>query len=319
MKKSIQEIITERFTKALDEGTIPWRKPWNTCNILNQSLFNMGKAYRGINQLLTWTMAYESPYWGTYKQYSEVGANVKAGERALPIVFFKFLESKTKVDSKGRPVKIPLMRYFSVFNVSQVENLKIDQAKLFPTRTNEFNPIERAEEIVKHNPKACPIEYGHQRACFFPSHDKIQMPSKESFKSPEEYYATLFHELIHSTGHESRLDRKSTNKDEFNEYDHRYSFEELVAEIGSAFLCAEIGISQAVLENQAAYIQNWSKVLKKDAGMVIKAAQQAQKAVDFILNKNATEYMAEVLDNGESQANTTPTEDNKEGELKQAA
>jgi antirestriction protein ArdC len=278
----VYEVVTDRIIDQLNKGVVPWRKPWNTNSGLGQckNLCSL-KPYRGINAFMTALSGYNSPYWLTYNQAKELGANVRAGEKGIPITYFMKLEIE---DMKtGEDKEIPLMRYYTVFNVEQIDNLKLKPEFLFPgVKTNEFTPIESCEKIVELMPQKPRIEHDKSQAYYVPSLDYINMPKKELFTSPEEYYSTLFHELTHSTGHESRLKRRDADKvAAFGTA--VYSKEELVAEMGSAFLCAKAGIENSTVNNSAAYIASWLKVLKSDSKLLISAASQAQKSSDFIL------------------------------------
>jgi antirestriction protein ArdC len=194
------------------------------------------------------------------------------------VVFWKQYETTDK--ASGEPVKIPVLRYYNVFNAEQVEGIEIpDAAKFEPI---EFKPIEAAEQIASNYAGGPGVQHdGGQRACYRPTTDAVHMPERTRFASVEEYYSTLFHELSHSTGHSSRLDRKlNTNPMPFGSPD--YGKEELVAEMSAAFLCSHAGIQPTVIVNQAAYLAGWLKQLKSDKKLVISAASQAQRAADWI-------------------------------------
>lgn len=279
-KPSSYQRVTDLIIEKLESGTVPWQKPWTAPNLKPKSLATL-KPYRGINVLLTGMQGYSSPYWLTYRQANELGGNIRKGEKATPITFFKILE-KDKGEGQA-PDKIPLLRIYPVFNVEQCENLKLSEHLIKPEPfSREFKPIDAAEKIAA-GYKTCPkVLTNGGRACYNPFQDVIGMPKKESFHGDEEYYSTLFHEMAHSTGHKDRLNRESLNKIAgFGT--HEYSKEELVAEMCSAFLCAQSGISAPVIENQAAYIKSWLKVLKNDSKFVIQAAAQAERASDYIL------------------------------------
>lgn len=274
MNNEVYIIITERIVSMLNEGVCPWRRPWNRMNAFPAN-FTTRKTYHGFNFFLLSTIGHEVPFYLTYRQATELGGNVRQGEKGLPITYWKLLKSE-ELDSRGEPKKIPLLRYYTVFNASQIEGVE------FPTvqsRTGtEFNPITQAESVVAgfNGPK---IVHGYAQASFCPSTDTIQMPNPGSFNSPQAYYATLFHELGHSTGHASRLSRKLSGS--FASED--YSKEELVAEMTSAFLCAHTGIDNSTIPQQASYLAGWLKALKSDPKLVICAAAQAQKAANLIL------------------------------------
>jgi len=234
-----------------------------------------GREYRGINVLLLGMAPYESPYWITYKQAMDRGGHVKKGERGRLVVLWRWLKDKATGD------EVPVLRYYTVFNAAeQCEGIEVPAT---PART--FTPIEGAERIVSGLPEgAARIQHGISAACYVPDLDEVRMPSREAFHTEEDYYATLFHELTHSTGHESRLKRKGVvERARFASHD--YSEEELVAEMGASFLGHDAGILPATIDNAAAYLRSWVKVLKGDARLVVRAAGAAQKAADWLLNR----------------------------------
>ncbi len=269
---SVYEIVTEQVVRALEAGECPWRKPWNGGHRAPMNI--TGREYRGVNVFLLGLAGYESPYWLTYRQASERGGYVKKGEKGRPVVLWRWLEDEKTGD------EFPILRYYTVFNVSQCEGIKAPES---PARA--FSPIEAAERIVSGLPAThAPIRHGIAAASYAPLTDEVRMPSREAFRTDEEYYGTLFHELTHSTGHESRLGRRGIT-DRVRFASHEYSEEELVAEMGSAFLCHVAGILPATLENSAAYLRSWVRVLKGDSRLVIRAAQAAQKAADWLLDR----------------------------------
>ena len=276
----VYEIITDRIMKKLEDGTVPWRMPWNANAGLPKNLVSR-KEYRGINVFLTGSQGYESPYWLTFKQARELGGYVKEGAKGTPIVY---CEHYTKEVVKGDEVEereISFLRYYTVFNVAQVDGIETP-----PSNVTErpFNPINECEKIVADMPHPPELKVGvGGRAFYRSSEDAVYMPRAELFVSDEEYYSTLFHELVHATAHETRLNRRpSTERRSFG--DEAYSKEELVAEMGASFLCATAGIEDATLDNSAAYIQGWLEALRDDKKLVILAAAAAQKASDYILN-----------------------------------
>jgi antirestriction protein ArdC len=278
---NVYEIVTERILAALDNGVVPWRLPWRVSGSSGfpKNLVS-GKEYRGINILLLGSQGYASPYWLTYKQAVARGGTVRKGEKSTPVVFWKVYDKNT-VGKNGRLEKGFILRYYNVFNVSQCDNVDVpapSSEKVKPT----FSPIEMCEKIVLAYKTLPKIEHVGGRACYIPSFDKVCMPERESFEGREEYYSTLFHELVHSTGHESRLNRDGImNPVRFGS--HEYSFEELVAECGAAFLCAHAGILDHTLDNSAAYIDTWRKKLNKEPKWIVEASGKAAKAADYIM------------------------------------
>ena len=291
MKNKVYQIITDRIIGLLEQGTVPWQKPWSGNDQMPINLSSK-KQYRGINVFLLAAMGYESPYWLTFLQAKKLGGTITKGEKACPVVFWKWLDPKDKQDGKGleHDRRIPMLRYYSVFNVAQCEGID-DKVPLLELPEHDFNPIEDAEQIVSNMPNKPELTHKQARAFYRPSQDLVNMPRPQLFESDEEYYSTLFHELVHSTGHASRLNR--FEKDQAVAFgSHTYSKEELVAEMGSAFLCNTCGIAERTLINSAAYIAGWLKRLKDDTTFVVRAAAQAQKAVDYIHNN--TEQESEV-------------------------
>ena len=274
------EVITDRILAALDEGTIPWRKPWK-CGGAPRNLVT-GKPYRGLNVFLTIMQGYASPYWLTFKQAQEKGGQVKKGEKGTPIIYWNWQKRQVEdQDGDLEEKQVPFMRYYTVFNLAQIDGIAIPQ-----DQSNTFAPIVSCEDVITNMPQAPVIESGWARASYNPVADIVRMPPRSAFKSEAGYYSTLFHELTHSTGHASRLDRKTiTEMAAFGSED--YSKEELIAELGAAFLCGHAGIEQEIIENSAAYIAAWRARLSEDKRLIISAAAQAQKAADFILGHQA--------------------------------
>lgn len=206
------------------------------------------------------------------------------GAKGYPVVFWKF-DRDEKIEENGE-IKLkkstPILRSYTVFSVADIEGLP-DGMIPEPPEQKEIGSIESAEAVVKEMPKRPKINHGGARAFYRPGDDSVTMPPKGSFEKAEEYYSTLFHELVHSTGHEARLNRKSITAHSFFG-DGDYSREELVAEMGATFLCGYCGIEAATIDNAAAYIDAWIKTLKADNRAVVVAAGQAHKAADFILN-----------------------------------
>jgi antirestriction protein ArdC len=279
-KKDVYSIITERIVSQLEAGTVPWRKPWKAQNGGNPANFGSRKVYRGINWFLLSFSPYSCPFWLTYKQAAELKGNVRKGEKGTPVVFWNWVDSKTEKDATGKPKKIPFLKYYTVFNVEQCEGIEWKPETI---EGADFNPISEAESIVRAMPRAPALAHGGDRAYYRPSTDSVQMPKAETFDTAGNYYSTLFHELAHSTGHASRLNRKGVA--ELAAFGgETYAKEELVAEMGAAFLCAVSGIDNT-LPASASYIQGWLKQLKEDAKLVVHAAAQGQRAADFILGK----------------------------------
>lgn len=293
----VGQIITARVMEMLEKGVVPWRKPWvgglagQPKNLLSQ------KEYRGINTMLLSCAGYKSPYWLTYKQAKEIGGYVKAGEKGMPIIKALFVDgenkSNDKTDSDGSKTDTVFkgMRVYTVFNASQCElpaklrtmlNDKEDAVR-------EVDPIPAAEKIAADMPNKPRI--GHleatqrYQAYYSPSQDMVQIPALNAFTKREEYYSTLFHELGHSTKHPSRLNRRESFGKSGTFGDTNYSKEELIAEMTATFCCGLAGIVDETIENSAAYIGSWLSHLENDKSLVLMAAREAQRAVDYILGK----------------------------------
>ena len=276
-KKNPYDMITDQIIAKLEEGEIPWNKPWVSAGA-SRNLVSK-KAYRGINILLLSMTGFDSPYWMTFKQAKSLGGSVRKGAKGTTIVFWKILKRE---DEDGKEQTIPFLRTYNVFNLEQCQDIdesKIPQANKEPL---DFNPIEACENIVKQWFSCPEIRHGGNGASYRPSLDYITMPNKENFKSETGYYASLFHEMVHSTGHESRLNRPELMRVvSFGSED--YSKEELVAEMGASFLCGAAGIQKETIGNATAYIQSWLSKLKDDNKLIVHASGQAQRAVDSIL------------------------------------
>jgi antirestriction protein ArdC len=279
---------TNKIIAALKAGTVPWHKTWksNGSSDLPTSL-STGRPYRGVNVFTLWltgvAAGYTSNLWGTYKQISERGGQVRKGEKSTEIVFWKIIE---KTDGEGKVKKIPLLRLFHVFNIEQADWTEGAKLPQVAEPVEGADPIEAAEALVAeylaHGPS---LSQGGDKAFYRPATDHVQMPQFADFVSAEAWYSTLYHELTHSTGHDSRLKREGIAQGTFGAFgDKIYSNEELVAELGAAILCAIAGIEQAAtLDNSASYLAHWVKALEGDSNLIIKAASAAQKAVDRIV------------------------------------
>ena len=283
---NVYEIVNKRIIELLEqEQVVPWRKPWlqteGPRNLISK------KQYRGINQFLLNCSPYTSSHWVTYNQAKQKGGSVRKGEKATVVVFWKWLNTvkDDEPNKEKRLTQVPFLRYYNVFNLDQVDG--IDPPKEEQT-TSPFTPIEHAEQIIQNMQSKPSIDYGGDRACYSPVLDHVKLPNREAFKSSEEFYSTAFHELSHATGHASRLGRKGIlDPSYFGSHD--YSQEELVAEFGASMLCGVSGIEQSTIENSAAYIQGWLKVLKNDKKLLVLAAAQGQRSADYILGKEREE------------------------------
>lgn len=281
MKNEVYERITDRITALLTQGTVPWRKPWKARTAWPRNFVSQ-KRYRGINVFLLLAMSYESPLWLTFRQATQLGGSVRKGEKSCPVVFWKQLKIEDK--ESGETERIPLLRYYHVFNVAQCDGLKVLNALMEPIGNDSSKP----EEIVANMPQPPALKHGMIRAYYSPGDDYVGLPARERFDTEESYFAVLFHELVHSTGHEKRL-KRSTLTESAGFGTNPYCKEELIAEMGAAFLCGQAEIAEQTMENSAAYIQGWLAQLKNDKTLMVQAAAQAQKAADFILNRTFAE------------------------------
>jgi len=287
MKRDLYETITARILDSLDRGTVPWRMPWRRAAGESFPLsISTGKPYRGINsfllQLAALERGFESNRWVTFNQAKSLGAQVRKGAKGELVVFWKKWEVKDP-DAPGGKKQVPVLRYYHVFNAGEVDGLPARYLPP-PVELTPHETIAAAEAIVTGMPQRPEIFHSGARAYYRPALDTVTMPERPRFTSSEEYYSTLFHELAHATGHETRLNRHAPkNEVGFIGDGGEYGREELVAEMTSAFLAAEAGISPAVIENQAAYLDGWRRKLRADTKAVVVAAGQAQRAADFIL------------------------------------
>lgn len=282
MTTKVYDIVTQRITDEMAKGNIPWVKPWNTAGIYACNY--QGRQYQGMNFFLMNLISFPIPIFLTFKQVTKLGGKVKKGASSYPVFFWNWIE---KVNAQGGKEKFPIFRYYNVFNIDDTENVELPAwfKKVQAKEANNVIDINQACESIIANYKGKPeITHGGARAFYSPTADRIAMPMRNTFNSTESYYATLFHECGHSTGHTSRLNRKELN-DAAYFGSHEYSKEELVAELTASFLCAEARIDNtAIIQNSAAYIQSWMKALKNDPKLFVSAAGKAQKAFAHITN-----------------------------------
>jgi antirestriction protein ArdC len=289
MNRDIYESITARFIEQLKRGTVPWQKPWFAVqNIVSR------KPYRGINALLLGSTDYQSPFWLSFKQALDLGGHVRKGEKSTPVIYYKILEKqdeagKIMLREDGKPARIPFVRWANVFNLDQTEGIP---APTITANQGMSPPHQRAAAIVD-NARLCPIHHAGFAAFYSPTDDVIRIPAPSTFHSQEDYYHTVYHELTHASGHSTRLDREGvTQHTRFGS--ERYSKEELIGELGAAFLSNEAGILDSVrFENSAAYLGSWINKLENDPKLIVSAASQAQKASDFVLGIEHQESLQE--------------------------
>ncbi|MCX4340814.1 MAG: zincin-like metallopeptidase domain-containing protein [Lachnospiraceae bacterium] len=283
MSKSVYEMVTDRIIEQLENGVIPWKKPWTG---VRSGAFNRisKKPYSLLNQML---LKFDGEY-ATFKQWQDLGGHVRKGEHSEIVVFWKIQPVEEEQEDGTKVVKqIPLLRYYNVFHISQVDGVEpLPQEAI----DNDIEPIEKAENVLHDYWARENITVKHMagnRAYYSPALDMICLPLFEQFTSANEYYSTAYHESVHSTMKENRCNRAEDRKGKnvaFGSED--YSKEELVAEIGSTTILNIIGVETAnSFRNSAAYIQNWLSVLRNDVKFVVSASSKAEKAVKYILGE----------------------------------
>ena len=277
-KQEIQDTISALVIDQLEKGIVPWRKPWTSAGYLPTSL-TTGKTYGGINLLILSIVGadYSRPLWITYKECEKRGGNIKRGEKGTPIIKWSIYDKKDK--ETGETHKAFFLKEFIVFNIDQTEGLTIaEPAKREPVSA----PEGIAQLLANYESKPEIYHSVSDRAYYSPLLDSIHLPKVEQFTSAEEYALTLAHELTHSTGHESRLNRFADEKDAPAIFGSPvYAKEELVADIGANMLLNHYGI-ETPLENSASYIAGWLKALNNDTSLILSASTKAQKAVDYM-------------------------------------
>jgi len=286
--------VTDRIITDLENGIRTWLKPWNAEHAATRISLprrHNGTPYRGVNILLLWGEAMEKGYassiWMTYKQAAELKAQVRKGEHGSLVVYAdKFTKTETNEQGEDETKDIPFMKGYTVFNVEQIEGLPAHYYTKPEAKGEPLALIEDAERFF--TATGATFRHGGNRAYYAPSFDVIQLPPADSFKDAESYAATKAHELTHWTAHPKRLDRVLGKR--FG--DHAYAAEELIAELGAAFLCADLGITPEPREDHAAYLGHWLKVLKEDKRAIFTAAAQAQRALDYLHGLQKEEAIA---------------------------
>lgn len=286
MKADIYERITNRIVADLEQGVRSWVKPWNAEHMasrITRPLRWNGTPYSGINIIMLWAESvakgYSAPLWMTYRQAQELGGQVRKGEQGSLVVYAsRFIKTETDADTGDETEReIPFLKGYTVFNAEQIDGLPAHYyARVEPVLEN-VQRSAQADAFFANT--GASVRHGGNRAFYTVQLDYVQMPPFESFRNNESYYATLGHEVTHWTRHPSRLDRDFGRK-RFG--DEGYAMEELVAELGAAFLCADLGLAPEPREDHAAYISSWLKVLKNDKRAIFTAASHAQRAVDYL-------------------------------------
>ena len=276
-RTDVYESVTDRIVASLENGVVPWRQPWVGGGPIS---LRSGRPYRGVNIFLLGMTEYGDPRWGTYKAIKEAGGQVRGGEKSTAIILWKPVSKTKPGDDEGAGERYMLLRQYAVFNAEQADGLPEYQTEY------EHEPIERAQMIVDGFEGGPGILYGGGEASYSPPKDLVRCPELGQFVKVEGFYSTLYHELVHSTGHEKRLARIEPALFGTDPY----AREELVAEMGAAMLCGMAGIDNQ--DQSAAYVSGWLKPLQNDRKFVVNAAAQAQRAVDLILGTTFEEQEA---------------------------
>lgn len=279
--------VTSHIVEELERGVRPWLKPWNAENAagrITRPLRHNGLPYNGVNVLMLWASAemqgYSCPFWLTFQQAKEFGGHVKKGQHGSPVVYASTFKKKEQAeDGSENEADIPFLKEYTVFNAEQCEGLPEHFFRLAQQPAEKIERIEHADRFFT-NTKA-DIRTGGNQAYYASTLDYIQMPPLEAFRDAESHAATLAHELTHWTKHQSRLNREFGRK---RWGDEGYAIEELVAELGAAFLCADLNITPNIREDHAAYIGHWLKILKDDKRAIFSAASHASKAAEYLHN-----------------------------------
>jgi len=291
-QQDVYQRVTQQIVEGMERGAGDWKMPWHQTAGETFVPINAQskKPYRGINILSLWAAAEERGFntnlWATYKQWQELGANVRKAEKATLIVFWKFSDLGIDEDSRDEERREEsrrsvLARGYSVFNADQVDGFTSPEMPAIP----DVERVQTAEDFF--STLGADIRQGGNRACYSPGTDHIQMPRFEVFQSAIAYYSTLAHESTHWTGAAQRLNRELSTR--FG--GEAYAAEELIAELGAAFLCAELGLSNEPRPDHAAYVASWLRVLKNDKRAIFTAASKAQEAVDYMLGRQEEESL----------------------------
>jgi antirestriction protein ArdC len=293
-KIDIYQELTDRIIRKIEAGVKPWQPTWSRYGLARNAA--TGHIYSGVNAfILNLFCEHPIPYYMSFKQAKAMGGNIRKGAKAERVYFYKSYykdESGKNINAEqaqainemgGETQRIAFLKFYHVFNIADVEGVEVETPEITLTPHERIAACEAVVEGYQNAPEL--VHENADQAYYSPSSDKLNMPQLEQFKTPEAYYLTLFHEMTHSTGHESRLNREGITKPaKFKS--ERYSREELIAEMGAAFLAGHTGIDgDDEIDNSAAYLEGWLKVLKEDNKLIFKAAADAQKAVDHILGK----------------------------------
>ena len=289
----IYEKVTQTVVRLLERGVKPWTQPWAAGSGAALPLRHNGQGYRGINVLILWGQAqeggYAAPYWMTYRQALALGGQVRKGEHSTQVVYYgKALKDAEPGEGADGKKQFRFIRSFNVFNAEQIDGLPQRFHPEHPASTPVAERIPELDAFVRKT--GADVRHGGGQAFYRIDQDYVQMPEFGAFTDAEQYYATVAHELTHWTQHPSRLDRDMGRK---RWGDEGYAAEELVAELGAAFLGAELGLRPDHIEDHAAYIADWLKGLRNDRRFIFIAAAKAQEAADYLLGRKAAEELAD--------------------------
>lgn len=294
MNPKIVEMVNEKIIAQLEKGEIPWRKPWNGIDARPVSRAT-GKPYRGINRFTL-----DPGEYLAFRQVKELGGSVNKGEHGHIVVFWKLVDVQHNDQADNQEEsrkKIPYLRYYTVFEVSQCTGI---ERKFAPIPKEEGEIIESAENVLNAWTQ-CRIDYKPgDRASYSPLFDRITLPMRAQFHSPEEFYGTAWHEMAHATGHSSRLKREH-GAEAYHFGSPEYAREELIAELGSACVCQSIGLDNSTLTNTAAYCQSWLRALENDKNLILASMGKAEKAAEYILTNGG--QAVEIEDREEEEVN----------------
>jgi antirestriction protein ArdC len=291
----VYQLVTDQVIALLEKGIVPWQKPWKEAGMPINLLSK--RPYRGINLWLLNALNYEKNFFLTWEQIKNLGGSVNKNEKGQMVVFWKnTLKKPEELDKEGKAKTIPMLRYYKVFNIAQCRDIPTELIPVVDESHEAIDPILECEAILNAVPDLPLISFSGKAAAYYNvEKDEITLPKMKNFKSSPAYYSTLYHELIHATGAEKRLNRK-TLVDMVPFGTESYALEELIAEMGSAFLCQFSGILPNEIKNTVAYLDNWLGVLKNDKKLIVSASGQAQKAVDFLLNRQNEHTQDEMND-----------------------
>lgn len=299
-QRDLYQEVTNKIIGMIERGVAPWRRTWSTYGLARN--YATKHIYTGINLILMNNTPHPVPYFMTFNQIKEQGGQIRKGAKAEMVIYFNVYykdgtdqsltpEQARSRSGSGEDIQVlKFIKYYNVFNVADIEGIKFDIPEV---ALNVNERIERCENIIENMQNRPELRsMDGNRAFYSPALDFVNMPAIEQFETAEDYYATFFHELAHATGHASRLAREGiTDPQGFGS--KPYSREELVAEMGASFLCSHVQIDyDNITENNAAYLAGWLKVLQADSKFIFKAAAEAQKAADYILNRKQTNETA---------------------------